>query len=204
MVHERDGHRPQPGLDRHPHLEVVVGVVGVPLPLGPAHPRAAAEARDAPLGVGAQPAAGRERRDEGAVHAHVELVGDVADAADVVVEVAAQPDPDGVLPVEGEVVAHRRAPAGAEGQVVAGVVVLDLAVGHPVGVEARPQPGVADRELAHLPRRVQVALHEGRRHRQHVGDVVEALVVVVGRQQRLGIDLEPEEVADRRCRTRPG
>ena len=36
----------------------------------------------------------------------------------------------------------------------------------------------------------------GRRHRQHVGDVVEALVVVVRREQRLGIDIEPEQVAD--------
>ena len=196
VVHERDGHRPQPRLDRHPHLEVVVGVVGVPLPLGPAHARAAAEARDAALGVGAQPAAGDERGDQRAVHPHVELVGDVADAADVVVEVAAQPDPDGVLAVEGEVVVHRHAPAGAERQVVAGVVVLNLAVGHAVGVEARPQGGVADRELADLPGRVEVALHEGRRHREHVGDVVEALVVVVGREQRLGVDLEAEKVAD--------
>ena len=178
------------------HLEVVVGVVRVPLPLGPAHAGAAAEARDAAFGILAQAAAGHERRHADAVHPDVKRVRGVADAADVVVEVPAQADPDAVLAVEREVVPHGNAAARSERQVVARVVVLDFAVGHPVRIEAGPQRGVADRELAHLPRGVQVALHQRRRDRQHVGDVVEPLVLVIRGEQRFGVDLDPEEIVD--------
>ena len=56
---------------------------------------------------------------------------------------------------------------------------------------------ISEREPADLPRREQVPLHQRRRDRQHLGDVVEAVLVgVVGRQQRPRVDVEREQIAD--------
>ena len=119
-------------------------------------------------------------------------------AADVVVEVAMQVDLEPVLPVEREVVLRGEAAPRPERQVLARADVLHLELGHRVGLAARRHRGVADRELADPPRRRQVALHQRRRDRQHLGVVVEALGVrIVGRQQGLDVHVEPQQVAHR-------
>ena len=59
------------------------------------------------------------------------------------------------------------------------------------------QRAVADRQAADLHRRGDVALNQRRRHGERLGDVVEALARAVGRQQRVHVDVEREQIADR-------
>ena len=66
-----------------------------------------------------------------------------------------------------------------------------------VGDRGRAGVAIADREAADLARRAQVALHQRRRKRLHVGDVVEALADGVGRQERGDVDVDAEQVAHR-------
>ena len=56
---------------------------------------------------------------------------------------------------------------------------------------------IADRQGADLLGRRQIALLQRRRDAQHVGDIVEAVRRIVGRQQRRDVDVEREHVADR-------
>ena len=92
---------------------------------------------------------------------------------------------------------HGRAAARAERQVLAHAVVLrqqrEPRGAHRVGLDGR----VAHRQPADPARRRQVALQQPRRHGQDVGVVVEAVGEVVARQQRRGVDLQIEQVADR-------
>ena len=180
-------------------LEPLVGVQRVQLPFGErarvvdalelagvAHRRALAL-----LPV----AADRETADALAVHADVELVRP-AEAAHVAVLLLPQAEADDVLAVDREVVLDGDAPARSERQVVAdGAVLVHRAVDG-IDLGHRAHARVAHDELADAPRRGQVALDQGRRDGQHLGDVVEALLLVVGREQRVGVDLEAEDVAD--------
>ena len=166
--------------------------VGFPSPIAP-RVAGMAGGRLRPL----VPATHCEALDERAVHPDVELVRHRAEAANDVVEATLQPDADRVLPVEREVVAKGDTAPGAERQVVARPVVLHQRLGHAVDLRGRCDGRVADRELADAARGEQVPLHQRRRDREHVRDVVEALVVVVGRQQQLGVDLHAEQVAHR-------
>ena len=161
-------------------------------------PRAVAEhrARERARGRGAGRAPDGELGHPLAVEAHLQLLP-VLEAAHVVVELAPQPDADVVLAVEGEVVPDGDAPARPERQVLAHAAVLEPHRGQDVGLGGRLDAGVADGEPADPARREDVAVEQGRRHREDVGHVVEAEVRVVGRQQRRGVDLEGQQVPHR-------
>ena len=89
------------------------------------------------------------------------------------------------------------APARPERQVLAHAAVLEPHRGQDVGIGGRLDAGVSDREPADAPRREDVAVEQGRRHREDVGHVVEAEVRVVGRQQGRGVDVERQQIAHR-------
>ena len=94
--------------------------------------------------------------------------------------------------------AHCQAAPRPERQRLAHAVVLGHRDWDGVGArgQARPDRGVADSEAADAPGRRQVALHQRRREREGAREVVEPVAGVVGGQQRLGIDVEGQEVAD--------
>ena len=161
-------------------------------------PRAVAEhrARERARGRRARRAADGELGHPLAVQAHLQPLP-VLEAAHVVVELAPQPDADVVLAVEGEVVADGDATARPERQVLAHAAVLEPHRRQDVGFGGRLDAGIADGEPADPPGREDVAVEQGRRHREDVGHVVEAEVRVVGRQQGRGVDLEGQQVAHR-------
>jgi hypothetical protein len=70
---------------------------------------------------------------------------------------------------------------------------------HAVGNRARRDRHVAHRQPADVPGGGQVALHQRRRDRQHVGDIVESAALVVWREERRCVDLERQQVADGVC-----
>ena len=192
--HERDAHRPLARLRREADLQVGVAGVHVVLPLGvPGDVPREAQRGHLPHRVGV---ADREPLDEGAVHAHVQLLRRrVAD--DVVREVPVEADPYRVLAVDGEVVPNRDAAARAERQQVVLPLVLHQAGMHPVGRDGGADGGDADGEAADAARGREVPRHQVRRDREHVAVVVEAVLVgVVGRQQLGDVDVDREEVAD--------
>ncbi len=103
-----------------------------------------------------------------------------------------------VLAVQREVVPDRRAAARAERQLLVHAVVLPhRAVRDVIDGRARHDGRVAHGQTADLVGCEQVPLEEPRRHGQHVGDVVEPVAGVIGRQHRLAVDFEAEQVADR-------
>ena len=120
----------------------------------------------------------------------------LAHAAHVAVLLLAQADADDVLAGDREVVLDGEAPAGPQRQIEAHRAVLVHPPVDRIGVGDRPQRRVADDELADAPGRGQIAIDEGRRDREHLGDVVEPVMLVVGRQQRLGVDLEAKQIPD--------
>ncbi len=56
---------------------------------------------------------------------------------------------------------------------------------------------IAHRQAAHFARRRQVRFQQRRRHPQNFRDVVEPVALVVGRQQRRHVHLQPQQIADR-------
>ena len=193
--HERDPDDARTGLGPEAHPHVGVGEEHVLFPLGVAEQVAAVAGRGLhALGL---LAAEDEGADELAVQPHLELVAR-AHAADVVHVVAVQADLQVVLAVDGEDVADGDAPARPERQVVAHAVVLQQQDGDLVGLRGRPQGGLAERRPPDLAGGRQVALHEGGRDGQHVGVVVEAVLVeVVGRQQVVDVHVHRQQVAHR-------
>ena len=130
-----------------------------------------------------------------AVEADLELVrfGEPHDPAD---EVAQQVDLDAVLAVDREVVTDHRAAARAERHPFEPVVLRQ--VGRDlVGIGLTADRRIADRLLADLARRLQIALEQRRRDTEDVADVVEAVARVVWRQQCRDVDVEPEQIANR-------
>ena len=100
-----------------------------------------------------------------------------------------------VLAVQRERVARHDASARAERQPLH-VRRLRCVAAHHVGLSARAEERrVAHRQSANLCRRREIPLEERGRDPQCAGVVVEAPADVVGRQQRRGVHLEPQEVA---------
>ena len=91
--------------------------------------------------------------------------------------------------------ANRETTAGAEWQVVAGVVLLCREIPDGIGVGRRSWRREPDCEAAQLARRGHVSLEQRRRDREQARHVVEA-VRIVSRQQRCRVDVEPEQIAD--------
>ena len=186
-LHEGHAHRARTCPHRDAKREVLIGVERVFLPR-----------RVAGHGSGEGPrrrnpgcAAHDERRDAGAVEPHFEPLP-VLEAADVVVELPPQPDADLVLPVDREVVPDREAAARSERQLLAHALVLEAHAGQAVRLGRRCGGRIADREPGDPACREDVAVEQGRRHRQRVGHVVEAVIDIVRRQERASVDLEAE------------
>ena len=181
------------GLEAHPH--VGVGEEHVLFPLGVAEQVAAVAGRGLhSLGL---LAAEDEGADELAVQPHLELVAR-AHAPDVVHVVAVEANLEVVLAVDGEDVADGDAPARPERQVVAHPVVLQQQDGDLVGLRRRPQRRLPERGPPDLARGRQVPLHQGRGDGEHVGVVVEAVLVeVVGGQQIVDLDVHRQQIAHR-------
>ncbi len=55
---------------------------------------------------------------------------------------------------------------------------------------------VSDRQPADVPGSGQITLHQGGRHAQYVGDVIEAAALVVGRQELGCVDFQAEQIAN--------
>ena len=142
-------------------------------------------------------AADGERLHQDAIHTQIERVRHVADASHQVVERSSQADLDGILAVERKVMTNRRTAARSERELVTRPVVLNERLRNVVGCKRRRHVGITHGELADLSRRVHVALHQGRRDREGSRNIVEALVLVVGREQRLAVNVQPEQIADR-------
>ena len=198
LAHERHPHGVGAGLDRHLDEQVVVaGELHERFPLGVLH-----EPRLARAGV-----AGRARYAGGVapdgeasqqppVEADVEPLRP-AHPHEIGLVLAAQPHPDGVLAVDGELVGDREPAPRAERQVLALPAVLDDVQGHLEGVEPRRRRRQPHRQAGDLPGHRQVPLEMGARDGEDVGEVVEAAVGrLVPRQQRGDVDVEGEEVAD--------
>ena len=186
------------GLDRGLDDQVIVaGELHERFPLGVLH-----EPRLAGAGV-----AGRAR-DPGSVAADGEALQQPPVETDVKLlrpthpheirlVLAAQPHPDDVLAVDGELVGNREAAPRAQRQVLALPAVLHDVQGHLEGVEPRRRGRQPDRETGDLPGHRQVPLQMGARDGQNVGEIVEAAVRrFVARQQIGDVDVEGEQVAD--------
>ena len=148
------------------------------------------------IGIVVALAADREARDERSVEEHVDLFARADGADPRVREVPAEPDLHQVLAVQRKIVADERAAARAVRQALVHAGVLPEPARQVEGLHRRPDGRIAHGELADAARREHVAAEQRRRHRQHLGDVVEALVRLVGRQQLLGVDLQRQQVAD--------
>ena len=137
-----------------------------------------------------------QQSDALAIEAHFQLMRE-PHADEIFVKLPLQLDPDDVLAVQREMVAHREAAARAERQIVAHAVVLVPRAKDLVGVEHRNDCGIAYRQTADGARRRHVSLHVNGRDRQHAGDVVETLVHIVRSEKRLAVDIHREQIANR-------
>ena len=91
---------------------------------------------------------------------------------------------------------YRQASTRAERQIVADTAVLLQVLVDDEDLRGRRSRRITHRQTADLPGRRQVPFGQHRRHRQDIRDVVEPVAGVVGRQQRLAVDLESEEITD--------
>ena len=82
--------------------------------------------------------------------------------------------------------------------------ICDAGAADLVGGRRGARVAIADREAADLAGRAQVALHQRRRERLHVGDVVEAVADRVGRQEGVDVDVDAEQILAPRACTRRG
>ena len=114
-------------------------------------------------------------------------------AGDVAVEVAHEADGELVLGILREVVTEADATSSAEAQAVH-FVLLRIVRGHAIG-EPHDLGVGADGQAAHTPGGGQVLFEQRRRDAQHAGDVVEAVALVIGRQQVHDVDLQVEQIA---------
>ena len=134
--------------------------------------------------------------DERTVHAHLDLVGALSDPFyHLARAVALHPDREDVLPVERKVMAHRETAVGGERHAFVETDVAALEPGA-VHLHDRPVVGTADGGAADLGRRRDVAGHQRRGDGQHLGVVVEAEAGHVAWQQRLAVDLQPQQILD--------
>ncbi len=120
----------------------------------------------------------------------------LAEAANIPILLLTKAEPDDVLAIAGEVVLDRDTASRAERQVVARALVLIQPAVDDIGVAGRPKAGVTDGELADPLRRDHVAFDQSRRDGENIRDIVEPVLLVVGRQQGMCIHVEPEQVAN--------
>ena len=121
----------------------------------------------------------------------------VRDAHDVVQIGLPEADVELVFGIEREDASDKQSAAGAERQPLDVRVLRSIRL-HAVGLGR-------DGNIAHVahgnrrdaPGGGEIPLHQHRRHRQHVGDVVESVARVIGGQERGHVDVEIEEVVDR-------
>ena len=192
--HERDAHHARAGPGREAHPQVGVGVEHVLFPGRITELVARVAGRR--LHVLRLLAAEDEGPHERAVEPDLELVAR-PHAAHVVHVVPVQPDRQVVLAVDGKEVANADPAPGAERHVVARPIVLHQENRHPVDVGAGPERRLPHREPGDFASRREIALHQGRRDRQDVGHVVEAVLVdVVRRQERRHVDVERQQIPD--------
>ncbi len=102
---------------------------------------------------------------------------------------------DHVLAVERQGRLRQHAADGPDRQPL-DVPVLRSILANAEGLGGDANLGIADGERAHLAGGADVSLQQHRRNAQHVGDVVEPVGRVVGRQQRGRVDLQRQQVAD--------
>ena len=131
-----------------------------------------------------------------AVDRHFDLLAGRRSAEEKPVGVAVQIEAEHVVAVGGKRVNDGEPAARAERRAV-DAPQLRLRLRHAVVRLARRRVGIANRERRHLARRAQIAFHQRRRERLRVGDVVEALADAVGRQERFGVDVERDQIANR-------
>ncbi len=103
---------------------------------------------------------------------------------------------EGVLAVERKRMTNLNPADGAKRQAVE-VLILRQILSNAVGLAARRDARVADRERADLLGRRQVALLQRRRDAEDVRDIVEAVGRIVGRQHRRDVHVDRQHVADR-------
>ena len=137
-----------------------------------------------------------EQPDALAVQRHFQLFALGALAEHLAETQLQQRQPDHVLAVHREVVRDGGAAARAERLARQRLVLAEIALDR-VGDLGRRGVALADGQAADFGRRRDVALEQRRRHAQHVGDVVEAVARVVGRQQGRGVHVERQQIADR-------
>jgi hypothetical protein len=101
-----------------------------------------------------------------------------------------------VLAIGREDVPNHRSAARSGRQTIDVAALRHLEADRVVG-RPRAHGGITDRQRADAPRGGDVALEQQRRRPQRIGDVVEAEVAAIARQQIRDIDLEPEEIANR-------
>ena len=135
----------------------------------------------------------REEREPLAVEQQLHVLG-AAQPLDVLVAVAREADGHLVHAVDREGVRHQRAAPRADRQPFE-VLLLGQVGTHADRRAAGREPRAADRELADLLRRRDVALEQGRREIAY-RDVVEAVARRVARQQVGNVHIEGEQVAD--------
>ena len=154
-------------------------------------------------GVGlAHPRVERQQRHALAVDRDLDLLGEVQHrhrgAADEPAErLVVQHHLERVVAVGRERVHHRDAAARADGRAFH-LAHLRGGAADLVGDRGGAGVAVAGGEAADLAGRAQVAVHQGRRERLHVGDVVEAGADGVGRQVGGDVDVEVQQVLHRR------
>ena len=108
---------------------------------------------------------------------------------------------DQVFAVGGKVAVDREPAARTPWQIVDARALPQLGA-EAIAVHEHGRCDVADREPADFLRRVEIALHDRRRHEEKVGEVVEAARRVIGRQQKGIVDLirqrvDGEQIANR-------
>ena len=140
-----------------------------------------------------------EQRHALAVHRYVHLLGDAhrqhrVAAVDAAERLVVHRRADHVLAVGREDV-HRGDAAARTHRRAVHVPHLRLRAPDLVGDRRRARVAIADGEPADLARRAKVALHQRRRKTLHVGNVVEAAAERVGRQERVHVDVDTEQVA---------
>ena len=158
---------------------------------------------------GVHPRIDREQRHPLPVNGDLELLGVFLGVQrshgrtdDGAAHLMVQGNPENVVPVRGEGVVRGEPAAGAVRRS------LDLAAlrsppGDEVAGLGRRGVRIAHREPADLARRAQVGIHQRRREQLHVRDVVEVGADGVLRQVLRGVELERQQVPDRRRVLRP-
>ena len=129
----------------------------------------------------------RRRVHPPSVDGDFDVVG-MLEAAQVAEVGPIQLDLEGVLAVERKHVADQQ-PADRTQRQSLEMPVLRKILTDPVGVAGRTFAGIANRQRADFFRGGQIALLQRRRDAQHVGDVVEAVGGVIGRQQRRDVHI---------------